>query len=91
MSKLHKDIPRMIRSLNIIEQYNNFRQLGAKEDIDYLKKQVNELYNIKDISILVESFLWCAKMINMYLDEIEPEFKTFYLKEEIEKENELKS
>ena len=86
MSKLHKDIPRMVRSLNIIEQYNNFRQLGAKEDIDYLKKRVSELYEIKDTSVLVESFIWCAKMTNMYLDEIEPDFKTFYLKEERERE-----
>jgi hypothetical protein len=86
MNKLHKDIPRMIRSLNIIEQYNNFRQLGAKEDIEYLKKRVNELYDIKDASALVESFIWCAKMINVYLDEIEPEFKAFYLKEERELE-----
>jgi len=86
MNKLHKDIPRMIRSIDIIEQYNNFRQLGAQEDIDYLKTRVNELYGIKDASILIESFTWCAKMLNMYLDEIEPEFKKFYLKEEREKE-----
>ena len=88
MSKLYKDIPRMIRSLNIIEQYNNFRQLGAQEDIDYLRDRVNNLVNIKDLTELIKEFTWCAKMSNMYLDEIDPDFKAFYLAEErrIEKE-----
>lgn len=51
--KLFKDIPRMIRNLNIIEQYNNFRQLDAAEDILYLREKVNNLYNIKDIQELI--------------------------------------
>lgn len=80
--KLFKDIPRMIRNLNIIEQYNNFRQLDAAEDILYLKEKVNNLYNIKDTQELIDQFNWCAKMINMYYDEIEPDFKSQALKEE---------
>lgn len=51
--KLFKDIPRMIRNLNIIEQYNNFRQLDAAEDILYLREKVNNLYNIKDTQELI--------------------------------------
>lgn len=82
MNKLHRDIPRMIDSLSTIEQYNNYRQLGAIEDIIFLKEKVNNLYNVKDAQELIKDFSWCAKMINMYLAEIEPEFKEFMLKEQ---------
>lgn len=80
--KLFKDIPRMIRNLNIIEQYNNFRQLGAEEDISYLKEKVKNLYNIKDSQELINQFIWCANMTNMYYDEIDPDFKAQALREE---------
>ena len=80
--KIYKDIPRMIRNLKVIEQYNNFRQLGAKEDIDYLKEKVNNLLNIKDMPTLIEEFTWCAKMSNIYYDEIDTEFKIHFLAEE---------
>lgn len=86
MSKLHKDIPRMVRILKVIEQYNNFKQLGAAEDINYLKEKVNGLTNIKDMKELVKEFTWCAKMINSYYDIIDPEFKQIVLKEERDKE-----
>jgi hypothetical protein len=86
MSKLYKDIPRMIRNLKIIEQYNNFHNFGSNEDVDYLKKKVNNLYNIKDTEELIKEFLWCAKITNMYIDEIDPDFKRQILKEEREQE-----
>jgi len=82
MSKLFKDVSKMIIDLKIIEQYNNFRQLGAEEDIIYLKEKVNNLYNIKDTQKLIEEFNWCIKMVNIYYDEIEPEFKKYILIEE---------
>jgi hypothetical protein len=88
MSKLHNDIPRMIRSLKIIEQYNNFKQLGGKEDIDFLKEKVNNLLNIKNTEELIKEFTWCAKMINMYITEIDPEFKKYFHEEEKKKEKE---
>lgn len=80
--KLYKDIPRMIRNLIIIEQYNNFRQLGAEEDILYLKEKVNNLFNITNTQELIDQFTWCANMINMYYNDIEPDFKAQALKEE---------
>ena len=89
MSKLHKDIPRMVRALKIIEQYNNYKLLGANEDIEYLKEKVNNLYNIKDIKELIESFTWCAKMINMYYNEIESDFKRLFYEEEKEREKDF--
>jgi len=85
MSKLFKDIPRMIKNLQMIEQYNNFHNFGSNEDVDYLRKKVDNLYNIKDTEELIKEFMWCAKMINMYIDEIDPEFKRFFIKEETEK------
>lgn len=84
MSKLYKDIPRMIRNLKIIGQYNNFHNFGSNEDVEYLKKKVNNLYNIKDTEELIKEFMWCARMTNMYIDEIDPEFKRQILKEERE-------
>lgn len=87
--KLYKDIPRMVRMLNIIDQYNNYRQLGAAEDIMYLRDKTNNLYNIKDSSELIKDFTYCVKMINMYFDEIDPEFKKYILKEELKREQEL--
>lgn len=87
--KLYKDIPRMIRMLNIIDQYNNYRQLGAAEDIIFLRDKTNNLYNIKDVPELIKEFNYCVKMITMYFDEIEPEFKKHILKEELKREEEL--
>jgi hypothetical protein len=87
-NKLYRDIPRMVRNMKIIEQYNNFKQLGAEEDIKFLKEKIDNLLKIKDISELIKEFTWCAKMTNMYIDEIDPEFKTFFLKEERKREEE---
>lgn len=87
--KLYKDIPRMIRMLNIIAQYNNYRQLGATEDIIFLRDKTNNLYSIKDTSELIKEFNYCVKMITLYFDEIEPEFKKHILKEELKREEEL--
>lgn len=88
MSKLFNDISRMNRIIKVIEQYNNFKQLGIEDDIEYLKKRVDELYTIKDSTKLVDSFTWCAKMLNSYYEMIDYEFKKNFLKEE-EEENEF--
>lgn len=85
--KLYKDIPRMKTMLRIIEQYNNFKQLGGTEEIIYLRERVDKLLEIKDTQKLIEEFTWCAKMLNMFYDEIEPDFKSHVL-EEIQKERE---
>lgn len=82
MSKLFKEVPRMNRIIKIVEQYNNFKQLGIEDDIEYLKKRVNELYTIKDSTILIESFTWCAKMLNSYYDMIDYEFKKKIIQDE---------
>jgi hypothetical protein len=87
-NKLYRDIPRMVRNMKIIEQYNNFKQLGAEEDIQFLKDKIDNLLNIKDIPELIKEFTWCAKMTNMYIDEIDPEFKKFILAEERRREAE---
>lgn len=87
-NKLYRDIPRMVRNMKIIEQYNNFKQLGAEEDIKFLKDKIDNLLNIKDITELIKEFTWCAKMSNMYIDEIDPEFKKFILAEERKREDE---
>ena len=87
MARLFKEIPRLLRALNVIEQYDNFVQLGAKEDIDYLRDKAMNLYNlVDDPETLVVDFTYCAKMVNMYYDEIDPEFKQKILEEEREKE-----
>lgn len=85
-NKLYIDIPRMVRNVKIIEQYNNFHQLGAEDDIQFLREKIDNLLNIKDIPELIKEFTWCAKMTNMYIDEIDPEFKSQILKEERKKE-----
>lgn len=82
MSKIHNDIRRLFGILNIIEQYNNFRQLGATEDIIFLKEKVTSLNSIKDTQELIKEFNWCCKMCNMYYDEIDPVFKKFALEEQ---------
>lgn len=87
--KLYKDIPRLIRMLKIIEQYNNYRQLGAIDDIIFLRDKTNNLYHITDTPELIKEFNYCVKMISMYFDEIEPEFKKHILKEELKDEEEL--
>jgi len=87
MSKLYSDIYRMSNMINTIEQYNNFNQLGAKEDIIYLRDKIKNLYNIKNTDELVKEFTFCAKMVNIYHDDIDSEFKKYVL-EEIKKENE---
>ena len=80
MSKIHRDIPRILLYLKVIEQYNNFSQLGAEEDINFLKEKANNLLNIKDTQELIKEFTWCCKMVNMYYNEIEPAFKQNTLK-----------
>ena len=85
-NKIFKDIPRMVRNIKVIEQYNNFMQLGATEEINYLKERVNKLLTIKDIPELIKEFTWCAKMSNMFYDEIDPEFKINFTAEEKKKE-----
>jgi len=81
MSKLYNDISRMKYLLNIIEQYDNFTQLGASEEIIFLREKVENLYNIKDSQELIKDFTWCAKMVNMFYNEIDSEFKSHTLKE----------
>jgi hypothetical protein len=85
MSKLFKDVSKMLYNLNVIQQYSNFRQLGDEEDIIYLRDKVNNLYNIKDSVKLVEEFTWCAKMVNSYYAAIDSEFKHHCLQEEIKR------
>jgi len=82
MSKLHNDIRRMIRNLKIIEQYNNFMQLNATEDILFLKQKVENLYNIKNNEELIEEFKNCANMVNSFYDQIDPEFKKKVLEDD---------
>lgn len=87
MSKLYNDIKRMNRYIKIIEEYNNFKIIGIEEDIEYLKKRVIELYTIKDTSILLESYEWCAKMLNSYYEMIDYEYKKNFIEEEKKERN----
>ena len=89
MSKIYRDIPRLLLYLKVIEQYNNFRQLGAEEDINFLKEKSNNLLNIKDTQELIKEFTWCCKMVNMYYNEIEPDFKQNTLKKIAQERNDL--
>ena len=82
MGKLHNDIPKLLKIVKIIEQYNNFKQLGAEEDIEFLKEKIINLYNIKDTLELIKNFSWCVKVTNMFYDEIDTEFKKSCLAEE---------
>lgn len=82
MSKLTNDISRMKYYLRIIEQFNNFRQLDANEEIIFLKDKIDNLYNIKDTQQLIEEFKWCANMVNLFYNEIDPDFKLQALREE---------
>ena len=85
-NRIYNEIYRMKYNMKVIEQYNNFHQLGGNEDINYLKEKVDKLLEIKDTEELIKEFTWCAKMINMYIDEIDPEFKRHFYKEEQRKE-----
>ncbi|MCK9416705.1 hypothetical protein M0Q97_08630 [Candidatus Dojkabacteria bacterium] len=78
--KLYKDIPRMIFMIQVIEQYNNQLQLGAEEDIAWLKEKVNNLLEIKDTNKLITDFIECVDMINKYYDAIDPEWKKSIIK-----------
>jgi hypothetical protein len=69
-------------NMKVITQYNNFSQLGGDEDIIYLKEKIDKLLEIEDTEELIKEFTWCAKMSNMYYDEIDPKFKNHCLQEE---------
>lgn len=84
MSKLYNDIKRMLRYINIIEQYNNFVQLNANTDILFLKEKVNNLYNIKDTDELISEFKYCSNMVNMFYQQIDSDFKKKIIEEEKE-------
>jgi hypothetical protein len=71
-----------MKVLKIIEQYNNFKQLGATEEIEYLKNKVYNLVNIKNSEELLQDFTWCANTINMFYDQIDSDFKQHYTTEE---------
>ena len=76
MTRLFNEIPKMLKRLQIISQYNNFRQLGAEDDIIYLYEKINDLYDMKDdTELLIKEFNYCAKMVNVYYDEIDFDFK----------------
>jgi hypothetical protein len=75
MARLFREVPRLLKRLQMIEQYNNFAQLGATEDIIYLKEKVNNLYNLKDdAEKLIAEFTYCAETVNMFYYEIDKEF-----------------
>jgi hypothetical protein len=78
--KLYKDIPRMIFMIQVIEQYNNQLQLGAEEDIVWLKEKVNNLLTIKDTNKLIADFIECVDIVNKYYDAIDPEWKKSIIK-----------
>lgn len=74
MSKLFNDIKKMKFQIIVLEQYNNFKQLGIEDDIKYLKEKIDNLYNIKDTNKLIEDFKFCANMINPLYLLVEPKF-----------------
>jgi len=84
--KLYKDIPRMIRMINIISQYNNFKQLDMAEDITYLRDKVNNIYNLTDTQEIINDFTKCASMINSIYNEIDYDFKKHILGEEMKED-----
>jgi hypothetical protein len=84
MSRLHNDISKMIRTIRVIEQFNNFKQLGGKDEIEFLKEKVNKLTTIKNKQELLKEYIWCTKMLNSYYDLIDSDFKKQMLKEERE-------
>ena len=84
-NRIYNEIYRMKYNMKVIEQYNNFHQLGGNEDIEYLKERIDKLLEIEDSEKLIKDFEWCAKMSNMYYDEIDPEFKKSCLAEERER------
>jgi len=82
MARLFNEIPKMLKRLSIISQYNNFRQLGVDDDIVYLNEKITDLYDMKDdTELLIKEFNYCAKMINMLYDEIDYDFKKKILEE----------
>ena len=82
MSKLSNNIRKMKFYIKVIEEYNRFRNLGAEEDLEFLKLKVDNLFTLKDNNILIEQFEWCSKMLNMYYNEIEYDFKKKYIEDE---------
>ncbi len=80
--KIFKDIPRMMRNLIVVEQYNNFKQMNIKDEIYYIRNKVENLINIKDTKILIEEFIWCSNIINKLYNEVDGEFKKFFIEQE---------
>jgi hypothetical protein len=78
--KLYKDIPRMIFMIQVIEQYNNQLQLGAEDDIVWLKYKTNNLLTIKDTDKLIMDFIECVDIVNKYYNAIDPEWKKSIIK-----------
>lgn len=74
MSKLFNDVKKMKFQIIVLEQYNNFKQLGIEEEIKFIKEKIDNLYNIKDTNKLIEDFKHCAKMINPLYLLVEPKF-----------------
>lgn len=75
MARLYREVPRLLKRIQMIEHYNNFAQLGAGEDIKYLKERINNLYNLKDdAEKLVTEFTYCAEAVNMFYYQIDKEF-----------------
>ena len=88
-NRIYNEISRMKYNMKVIEQYNNFLQLGATEDINYLKEKIDKLLEIKDADELIKEFTWCAKMSNIYYDEISSDFKKKCLEEESLRVNDI--
>lgn len=81
-NRIYNEISRMKYNMKIIEQYNNYNLMGANEEIEYLKVRINKLMDIKNTQELIDEFKWCAKMSNMFYNEIDDEFKRACLSEE---------
>jgi len=75
MARLFSEVPKLLKRIQMIEQYNNFTQLGATEEINYLKEKVNNLYNLKDdAEKLISEFTYCVETINLFYYQIDKEF-----------------
>jgi len=81
-NRIYNEINRMKYNMKVIEQYNNFSLMGANDEIKYLKERIDKLLDIKDTQELIEEFKWCAKVSNMFYNEVDNDFKNHCLQEE---------
>lgn len=74
MSKLNNDLKQLMRRMLIVEQYNNFHQLGAQEDITYINGKILNIPKITNTEELIKELKWVINIVDSYFYEVDKDF-----------------